>query len=67
MDDQAKDAMMPSNVQAVNRDCARFLRDRRGAAWLNREQDMGSPGLRQAKLSYHPDLLLQEHLLIPRG
>ena len=54
-------------AQAVNRDCARFLRDRRGAAWLNREQDMGSPGLRQAKLSYHPATLLQEHLLIPRG
>ena len=53
-------------AQAVNRDCARFLRDNHHAAWLNREQDLGSPGLCQAKLSYHPDTLLRDFLLIPR-
>lgn len=43
---------------AVNRAMAQYVREKYPAVrYLNREDDMGSPGLRKAKLSYHPDHL----------
>ncbi|MBN1939019.1 MAG: DUF2156 domain-containing protein [Candidatus Aminicenantes bacterium] len=48
-------------AQIMNREFARnTLRE---FAFVNREQDMGLPGLRRAKLSYYPRRLVEKHRL----
>ena len=50
---------------AINMKFAEHLLTKRDAAWLNREEDVNIEGLRKAKLSYHPDLLLGKYDCIP--
>ena len=53
------DGAVPGAYAAVNRAFARAVRDTHPElTFLNREEDMGLAGLRQAKLSYAPDALL---------
>lgn len=47
------------SYQALNQ---LFLKNQGGGyTWVNREEDMGHPGLRVAKLSYHPVRLLKKY------
>lgn len=45
----------------IYREFARWLKGHRpGLRWINREDDMGLPGLRKAKLSYVPDQMVEK-------
>jgi len=49
-------------AQVINHETAKYLRER--CQYLNREQDLGIRGLRQAKMSYEPDSYLTVHTLV---
>jgi hypothetical protein len=52
--------------QVVNRETARVLAEA-GTTFINREEDLGDPGLRRAKLSYNPTRLEMSYRLKFRG
>lgn len=49
------------SYQAINNEYCKHLPDH--IKYVNREEDMGIPGLRKAKLSYHPTELIESHIL----
>ncbi|MHB0935314.1 MAG: DUF2156 domain-containing protein [Armatimonadota bacterium] len=52
---------LPGLYQAINRE---FLRDAcADYAFVNREQDLGLPGLRKAKLSYNPARMVKKYTI----
>ncbi len=51
----------PGAAQIINWETAKQLKHR--CRYINREQDLGVPGLRKAKLSYDPELLYPAYFL----
>lgn len=51
-------------AQAVNQSFAAMLPER--YRYINREQDLGDPGLRQAKESRHPSMFIKKYRVGPR-
>ncbi len=53
--------LYPGDYAMINQCFARYIRDKYPEIrYLNREDDMGLPGLRKAKLSYHPDRMVEQ-------
>jgi len=55
------DPSVPGLYQVVNQ---WFLREEfAGFEWINREEDLGDPGLRRAKLGYHPARMVEKYVV----
>lgn len=62
------DSEIPGAYAMINREFAKYLREQYPQVkYLNREEDLGSPGLRKAKLSYNPHHMVEKcwaHLIV---
>ncbi len=56
------DPTIKGAAQVINQETAKFLEN--DCIYLNREQDLGIKGLRQAKMSYNPEKLIAMNSLI---
>ncbi|CAH2031340.1 DUF2156 domain-containing protein [Trichlorobacter ammonificans] len=59
------DPAMDGASQLVNREFCRLLPPE--CSHVNREQDLGKPGLREAKRSYHPVAMVRKFRVFPRS
>ena len=58
---------IPGDYAMINQVFARWVRENHPQIrYLNREDDLGLPGLRKAKESYHPDILLEQYWCVLR-
>ncbi len=61
---EKSDVSFKGAAQMINYETAKFLEGT--ARYINREQDLGIPGLRQAKRSYVPHVLIEPYFLVPK-
>ncbi len=59
---EKSDAHFKGSAQVINHETAKYLRKK--CQYLNREQDLGIAGLRQAKISYDPVNLITPYSLV---
>jgi uncharacterized protein len=57
------DPAIPGIYAAINQEFCRHSWSE--VPWINREQDLGVPGLRMAKMSYHPQHLVEKFRIHP--